>query len=198
MDTLSTTHEPQAIQPHEVAPTISASDDNLRAPITENPETSSLEGDSPPNKKHHYHRRGKQPHGAQSGNANAYKHGLRASVSKFPKAAKSDERKVYTLRNTIQEAVATQYGEISVMHAALIQSAVRHETRAILAARWLRRDENEKLPLNDRLQLLATISSATDARDKCLKALGLLAAPKPVDSDFWSSLDEPEEVSTNE
>jgi len=58
------------------------------------------------------------------------------------------------------------------LHEALLQSAVRHETRALLAAKWLR-DQDGKLNLEQRLQLLATISAATDSRDKCLVRLGL-------------------------
>jgi hypothetical protein len=63
-------------------------------------------------------------------------------------------------------------GSTTIYQEAVLQSAVRHETRALLAARWLRK-EGEKLKLPDRIALLGTISSATDSRDKCLEKLGL-------------------------
>jgi hypothetical protein len=77
---------------------------------------------------------------------------------------------------------------------ALLQSACRHEARAMLAAKWLR-DEGKNLAINERLSLTATISNATDSRDKCLKLLGL---DRLADAgDAWGSIPVFESAATN-
>lgn len=121
--------------------------------------------------------------GAPRGNANAAAHGLRGS--KLPPGCKHEESAVYRFRAFVREALFATHGEVDLYREALLASAVRHEMRALLAARWLRK-EGDKLPLSERLALLATVSSATDARDKALKSMGL--DKQAGDSDPWRSL----------
>ena len=63
-----------------------------------------------------------------------------------------------------------------------MNSACRHERRAALAERWLRVNADE-LDVSAKLNLLKTISDATDSRDKCLDRLKL---DTPT-SDPWAS-----------
>lgn len=101
------------------------------------------------------------------GSSNARKHGLRASRI----GNKYVENQIQAMRNHFLNALQTMR-EPTTYDDALLQSAARHEGRALLAAAWLRK-EGSKLSVNERLAITATISNATDSRDKCLKLLGL-------------------------
>jgi hypothetical protein len=97
------------------------------------------------------------------------------------------------MRRYFVEALQTMR-EINSFDDALLQSACRHEARAMLAAKWLR-DEGKNLAINERLSLTATISNATDSRDKCLKLLGL---DRLADAgDAWGSIPVFESAATN-
>lgn len=112
-------------------------------------------------------------HGAPKGNANATKHGRRAweSVSRLPKGSGCVRRNLYSLRRDLLEKVEALHGGVSMYHAALVQTVLRHEGRAALSAVWLRKTEN--LTLAERRQLLAEISEATETRNRVLEKLGL-------------------------
>lgn len=97
-------------------------------------------------------------------------HGLRASG--LPRSAAYLGGQLRAFRRYLRDELAERGIAVRVYQEAIIQSAVRHETRALLAAKWLR-DQDGDLKLEQRIQLLATISMATDARDKCLDRLGL-------------------------
>jgi hypothetical protein len=133
--------------------------------------------------------------GGQPANTSALRHGLRAA--RMPRDARYVEHAAQKLRQSLEAAVMTRHGAVSVYHAALVSSAVRHESRAMLLQRWLRlATEPERrtaatttksegrtgtvsiakesgLGIMDRAQLLAQISAATDSRDRCLERLGL-------------------------
>jgi hypothetical protein len=148
--------------------------------------------------------------GAPKGNRNSIRHGLRASS--LPPGCSYLDGQLRSLRKGLRREIKRQHGDISLVHEASLQSALRHETRALLAARWLRIGGDE-LPLEQRLSLLAAISTATDARDRCLKLLRLdrdgtrdilatLYSPTAIDDDdapdependdFSETIDEPE------
>jgi hypothetical protein len=112
----------------------------------------------------------KRREGAQPGNKNATKHGLRASG--LPKGCAYIQGQIVSFRRYVRNELA----DLSLWQEATLQSACRHETRALLAARWLRLEAGE-LPIKDRVALLKTISDATDKRDACLKAIGLGKPP---------------------
>lgn len=104
--------------------------------------------------------------GAPTNNRNRMRHGLRAS--QLPENCKFIENALNRLRREIEDTLGTT----SILQAALIQSAMRHEKRALLCERWLR-IHGDELPLAERLSLLSAASTATDSRDKCLDRLGL-------------------------
>ena len=81
-------------------------------------------------------------------------------------------RMIGQFKRAVEADVAERYGEISIYHAALIQTACRHEGRAQLLTRKLRQCEAE-LSHADQLATLKEIGNASDSRDKCLKLLGL-------------------------
>lgn len=111
----------------------------------------------------------RQP-GGQPHNQNRVSHGLRASG--LPASASYLEGQLRAFRSYVRQELAARGVDVGVFHEALLQSAVRHETRALLAAKWLR-DKESELTIEQRLSLMAAVSSATDSRDKCLDRAGL-------------------------
>lgn len=119
--------------------------------------------------------------GAPTGNVNGLTHGMRSSAAvmnvrfnlgKWPTKLKRIEQAANLFRRAIEAAVVDAHGSVGVYHAALIQSAARWETRAMMAQRWLRL-YIEELSLPDKLACSKAISEASTARDKCLERLGL-------------------------
>lgn len=127
--------------------------------------------------------------GAPKGNRNAVRSGVHSflATGRYPKGAAYVGRLVGQLRHSLEQLILEQEGEVSLYHGAVIQSACRHEGRAQLLQRWLRElEENGNGPsIQDRLAILREIGSASDARDKCLKALGLHDKPQ---EDAWPTI----------
>ena len=123
--------------------------------------------------------------GPPLGNRNAARHGLRAwcSVKRLPPGAGAIRRQLYAERDEIHAAVVSSHGEISLTHAALVQSAIRHSGRASLLERWLRVEPG--LSVSERIAILKEIGAATDSRDRCLERLDL----KTDHESFWSAVD---------
>ncbi len=119
--------------------------------------------------------------GAPEGNANAIRHGLRASS--LPDGCAYIEGQVKTFRRYVRDLLVDRHGECSVYQEAVLQSAIRHEQRALLASRWLRIEPD--LDLNQRLALTDAVAKASDNRDKCLQKLGLDTA---TTNDPWQQL----------
>ncbi len=112
----------------------------------------------------------KRGRGAPAGNANARRHGLRCGV--LGKGNKDVENVSSKLRLALENAVILRHNEVSILHAAYIQSCTRHEMRAMLLQKWLR-TEGPNIPVLDRAALLKQLSDASDSRDRCLEKLGL-------------------------
>lgn len=102
------------------------------------------------------------------------KHGIYSflAIGRAPHGCQYVFRLIGQFKQALEFAVAAKHGEIGLYHAALIQTACRHEGRAQLLTRWLRKGEAE-LSYADRLSTLKEIGAASDARDKALKALRL-------------------------
>lgn len=144
--------------------------------------------------------------GAPQGNRNSIRHGLRASS--LPPGCSYLDGQLRSLRKGLRREIKRTHGDVSLLHEAAVQSALRHETRALLAARWLRLG-GDKLPLEQRLSLLAAISTATDARDRCFKSLGLdrdtqrnlidaLYSPRTIDDDVATGEPESDDTDTTD
>jgi hypothetical protein len=117
------------------------------------------------------------------------------NTNQLPRGCRRIAERVANLEEQILgEIAARNNGEIPLFQAALIQSACRHEQRVQLLYRWLR-IKGESLEMSDKTQLLRDIGTATTARDKCLKDLGLQL---PVESDNWASLMEKEHEAESE
>jgi hypothetical protein len=117
--------------------------------------------------------------GGQSENANAMTHGLRAGASvirlnlgALPPSMARIERAVNSFRRVLEGAVIQTHGCVNLIHAALINSASRHETHALRVQRWLRLN-SDSLDANQRLAYSKAIADASTARDRCLERLGL-------------------------
>lgn len=100
------------------------------------------------------------------------------ATGSLPRGASYIRRQLAGYRKGLEAAVLELRGEITIYSASLIQSAIRHEGRATLLQRWLRQQEKD-LSYSDKVSTLREIGSATDARDRCLKALGLDDADRP-------------------
>lgn len=85
------------------------------------------------------------------------------------------------LRDWLEKATLKQHGEISLLHAAYINTACRNERTAQLSQCWAK--ENPDLPLNDRLNLARGIGAASEARDRAIEKLKLDTKP----ADLWAS-----------
>ena len=128
--------------------------------------------------------------GGQPNNRNRTRHGLRASG--LPKGCSYLAAQLTTFRRSVRDELVRCHGEVGLYQEAILQSACRHEQRALLVSRWLR-IENDKLTIDQRAALLRDLSSATTLRDRCLQLLKLddrdvhdtieaLYAPTPVDT----------------
>lgn len=93
------------------------------------------------------------------------------ATGRFPKGASYIGRLVRQLRIALNTAVEQRHDAKCLYHDAVIQSAIRHEARALLWQRWMR--VNDKLSTDQLLAITREIGSATDARDKCLRLLKL-------------------------
>ena len=128
----------------------------------------------------------RQPHGAPKGNSNGRgncRHGLKAG--KLPKDARYIEHQMNNLRRQLEDAVMQAKGEVGLLDAASIQTAVKWERHGALALRWLRL-EGDKLRLTERLTFSREIARASTERDRALALLGL---DRDVTQDAWSVLD---------
>ena len=105
--------------------------------------------------------------GAPIGSQNAIKHGVRGYLvtGRLPKSANYIRKQLGQLRRQLESAVAESHGEVTLYHAAVIQSTVRHEARATLLNRYL--STEKELSLSDRMGLLGRLdrrrTAATNA-----------------------------------
>jgi hypothetical protein len=130
---------------------------------------------------------------APPGNQNATKHGLRSSLVlvAVPPKAKWVKVLMAAFRRDLEAAVVERHGEITVTKAALVNSATRHETIAQLAGRMLKLSGDD-LKAETKLAIMDRIGRATDARDRCIRALDLEATPGSAwDAYFSSPIDLP-------
>lgn len=108
--------------------------------------------------------------GSQIGNRNSLKHGL--TSGRLPPGSSYIKRAMGRFVAAVEEAVVDAGGELDVMTAATIQSAMRWERHALLAQRWLVQAFGE-LSHADRLAYSREIARASSERDKCLRVLGI-------------------------
>lgn len=127
--------------------------------------------------------------GAPDANRNATKHGLRAN--RLPPGTERLAGHLKKLQADLEAAIIEREGEVDIYHAALVQSAIRHERACYLMWRWLRL-EGDTMKVDQRVSLLANASVATEKRDKALKLMGL---DKRENADIWSDLDSPNQPS---
>jgi len=76
------------------------------------------------------------------------------------------------LRRQLEDAVIEERGQISLLDAANIQTAIRWERHSALALRWLRTQGDKLKPL-EQLKFSSEIAKASTERDKALAALKL-------------------------
>jgi hypothetical protein len=100
-----------------------------------------------------------------------YRHGLTIGA-KLPNGAGYVARTTGHFRVALESAVVVAKGEITLIDAASIQSAVRWERHALLCQRWLIK-EAATLSAGERLAFSREIARASSERDKCLDRLGI-------------------------
>lgn len=104
------------------------------------------------------------------GNRNSMRHGLRAG--KLPHDCQHVEIQCNLLRRQLEDAVVTARGEVTLLDAANIQTAIKWERHGALALRWLR-VQGDQLKPTDQLTFSREIARASTERDKALAALKL-------------------------
>ena len=103
-------------------------------------------------------------------NRNALRHGMKAG--KLPKGCEYVEIRLNTFRRTLEDAVVLAKGEVSLMDAAAINTAVKWERHSMLAQRWLRLKAEELSPA-DLLRFSEALAKGSTNRDKALATLNL-------------------------
>jgi len=106
--------------------------------------------------------------GAPVGNRNNMRHGLRAG--RLPAGCGTIRRSIDELRRQLEDAVLQVHGEIGIVAAAQIQTAIRFERHAMLSQRWLRMHADTMQP-NERLAYSRDIAKASESRDKVIATL---------------------------
>lgn len=132
------------------------------------------------------------------GNQNAATHGVYGflTTGRMPKSASYVKRQLGVFRRSLEQITTAKYGEITLSKAALISSAIRHEGRFQLLARWLSKVD-EASPLKDRLELLRAMGDATEARDRALRSLGINGEPADAATAFYDRLRSARAAQTN-
>ena len=125
--------------------------------------------------------------GGQAGNQNRVTSGLRGS--KLPKDARSEEIKLHSLRAVLR-SLAAQNGKQGPEVELIVQTALRHETTALLALRWLRVEspadgDRPAMPIEQRMNLLGMIARATDARNRAIAQLLPAGGPRNDFADLY-------------
>jgi len=108
--------------------------------------------------------------GPAEGNTNAIRHGL--TCGKLPRDCQYVEIKMNGLRRTLEAAVIEAKGEVNLLDAACIQTAVKWERHGALALRWLVKAGDTLKPV-ERLQFSREIAKASAERDKAILLLEL-------------------------
>lgn len=121
--------------------------------------------------------------GPSKGNRNAMRHGLKAGM--LPKGAKYIEHRINGMRRQLEDAVMAVRGEVGILDAANINSAIKWERHGLLAQLWLRKEVDQLSP-TERLKFSETIAKASDNRDKAMRMLDL---DRNVVNDAWASVD---------
>ncbi len=127
-------------------------------------------------------------HGAQPGNSNSIRHGLLSG--KLPKGCQYVENRMNAFRRQLEGELISIKGQVSIIDAASINTAVKWERHGMLAQRWLRL-ECEDLKPADKLSFSREIAKASTERDKALAQLDLDAPPRnPWEIDMEGTADD--------
>lgn len=116
--------------------------------------------------------------------------GLFSKKHRLPADCKHLADEMASIQDQLESAVNEKHGQVSIYHAALIESVLTHHKRLRLLQRWLVRplhvkpkpwetdefNRTQDIPLKERVQLLDGESKAADARNKAILALGLGAS----------------------
>ena len=121
--------------------------------------------------------------GAPKENLNGAKHYL--SAGGWPADATHDRRLVAKFGRVLRDEVLAAGGKLDIMTGATIQTVLRWERHARLAARWLRR-EGEKMEPAERLHFSKEVAMASERRDKAMRLLRIGEKPGGFD---WPTVD---------
>jgi len=132
---------------------------------------------------------GKDKGGAPKENRNAYRHGLYSP--RGPKGSRTIDRAAGTFRRHLEDCTLAAFGEISVLHASLIQTASEAARVALAEFRELCTD-HDKLSTTERTSKRQAALKALDLRDRKVKELGITWQPNApaAPADPWSQFDD--------
>ena len=123
--------------------------------------------------------------GAQPGNDNAARHGLRGGS--VPRPFKYCERQANAFRRAVESAVVADRGEVWVGDGTLISTAHRAELGAQIFMGMFKRGEDgkgRKLSTTELIGCVEKMVKCSESRDKAVKALKL--SENRPNSDIWS------------
>jgi hypothetical protein len=112
--------------------------------------------------------RAKRTPGGQRGNRNAMRFGFRSPRS----PARYIDGSCDQLRRSLEDAVCSVGGSVSIREADIINAAARHEAAAQKVYAALRSPQGQALSIPEQCRLLVDASNLTDRR---VKAIGLLS-----------------------
>jgi hypothetical protein len=105
------------------------------------------------------------------GNRNALRHGLKSG--KLPAGCQYVENRLNAFRRQLEDQILALRGEITLLDAANIQTAIRWERHGCLAQLWLRMAGTKLKPM-DQLNFSREIARASTERDRALERLSLV------------------------
>ena len=124
---------------------------------------------------------------APRNNENALRSGQRVRfglmIGGGPKATRYVTAKLCKFREALEQAVVSVHGEVSLLHAAAISTALRWERAAALSTKWFR-EQGDKMDVLDRVALQKAIAEASERRDKAIERLKI----ERKEADLWASI----------
>jgi hypothetical protein len=124
---------------------------------------------------------------APKNNENARRHGQRCRfglmIGGGPKATRYITAKLCVFREALEQAVIVAHGEVGLLHAAAISTALRWERASALSTKWFR-ENGDAMTVLDRVALQKSIAEASERRDRALEKLKIDAKP----SDLWAAV----------
>lgn len=102
-----------------------------------------------------------------------------------PKATRYITAKLCIFRDALEQACIAAHGQVGLLHAAAISTALRWERASALSTKWFR-EHGDEMDVLDRVTLQKSIAEASERRDRAIEKLKLDAKPADVWAEVYS------------